>query len=609
MPRDGEAATGVDLSEIIGIAYERWRAANPAYDPWHVLRGSLGMLKAAQRALSLVTAAGGSDDFSYELGIAGHAVLPDGGAGSRTDVLSKLSDQRVITGQMQALLANASLADFWTVMPALQLTATSCAKLTVSEPMGAGTGFLIGRRFVLTAAHVVERLIGLDGRALPDSADKLRICFPRPPKAAPDWPAASFRPAADWLRFWSRYTGTPPHLGEGDLGLLDCAMIELETEVPACVPLVDILTPPEPDSDQVHVVGFFGGNGSLVYDGGLVCLKETAADGRVRHVAGTVPGMSGSPCLDWKGRPFAIHEGTYPTPQPHNRGVALRAIRRAMCEGQYDPLGPSQASRLHQLELFDVRQAWTKHGADPGELTGPHPVFGRPELQDWITGGLGPNRQPIAFISGSAGKSFSVDILRARCNDATDPIVHITPEVVQSDGPAAILRRILAAAGARPGLLDDGDPQRRPEEGLLRLDLLVPTFAELASRKETALWHRLWVTVDLGGPGAWALPDVSRFWEDFLKLAIPHAAWLRVVLIGLHKAIAATLAFNLDRDAISLLPIGDLDWSDVWATMRRSQSLPETEHDARLAEWIARVPDPSTAKAAIETVRFVLGRP
>lgn len=614
MPRDGETVPARGLFEAIGLAYAEWRPASSSMPEWTVLvqtyRGNVAA--AANVAYGLAQRAGAGLNIKLGMVRTGRSFLPEADRERiKAEVLGEINDH--MSGQMQAMLAGSALADFEVILPALLMTGRACAQLSV-DGQGRGTGFLVGADLLLTAGHVLYDLIDNGGKPLPGSAGRIAIRFPAPPNAPQGWPTVPTAAAEDWLLFWSDPTGQPPVLKAATTSKLDCALIRLEHEIPTVVPRLDIVSPPEGETSLILIVGFVGGSGKLVFDGGEV-LKLDTLNGRVRHRAGAVGGMSGSPYIDWKGQVYAVHEGTADVPEPqHNRGVVLHAIRGAMCRDRPDPLLVPRREHLFALSHFDVRAAWEKAGAAwswPGAL---HPVFGRVSFQDWITQGGGPDQAapPFAFISGDpgTGKSFSLDILRARLGPASDALAHITPEVIQIANGADILARVGVAAGLPPNTLPTvSDIAPRPDDGTRRLDLLEPGLAVLAAAAGRGTWRRLWLFADMGSPEAWRVPGVQQFWADLLKLALPHRGWLRIVIAGLHQDVAASLAINVGRNLVFRERIAEVSWEELWPIVQRrgapGGSLREEE---RLNAWLAAV-DASGSRKCIESVRFVIGLP
>lgn len=612
MPRDGEVLPTPELFEAIGLAYDEWRPAGSSLPEWPVLvqihRGNVAVAAEAAYTLARQADAG----LEIKLGLIGRGVLADEDRERvRTELIDGIRDRT--TGGMQAMLAGSALADFEVIVPALLRTGRACAQVSV-DGKARGTGFLVGADLLLTAGHTLFDLIDADGESVPGSASRIAVRFPTPPNAPEDWPAASAAAAEDWLMFWSNPTGKPPVLEAANTSKLDCALIRLERELPSAVPRLDIVSPPEGGTSLVLVVGFVGGSGNLVFDGGEVLGLDTL-NGRVRHMAGAVGGMSGSPYIDWKGRVYAVHEGTADVPEPqHNRGVVLHTIRGAMCRDRPDPLLAPRREYLAALGRFDVRAAWKKAGAAWSWPDSFHPVFGRTAFQDWIAQAAGPGQapRPFAFVSGEsgAGKSFSVDILRARLGSASDAVAHIAPEVVSVANGADILARFGVAAGMPPSALPKvPDDAPRPGDGARRLDLLEPGLAALAAQAGKGTWRRLWLVADIGAPDAWRMPGVQPFWADLLKLAPAHRSWLRVVVIGLHQDVASSLATNVGRDLVFRERIAELGWEEVWPVVqRRTAPAGSVSEMDRESAWMGAV-ELSGAHKCIESVRFVMGLP
>lgn len=598
--------SGLTIWQAVGRAYVDLPPAAQPKD-WNTLGADADPEEAAMAAFRLAMECGQLQNLL--LGVLAQ------GSNLRDDVRQQLRAQftaELLPGavnETQAMLDGSSLADFELIVPALMRTGRACAQITV-DGRGSGTGFLVTDDLVMTAAHVVAGLVDeATGLARPGSGGRIAVRFPKPPETPQGWPTAPLDAAPDWLAFW--HAPVTPVDGAPTTDRLDCVLIRLDDAVPAVVPRLDVRNPPQSaGTKHVQVIGFKGGNGSLAFDG--ASKLDDRPDGRVRHNAAAVAGISGGPYLDWKGQVFGLHEGTYGTPQPqHNRGVSLFDIRTAMRARPADPLLPAVRKPLWWLESAEARAAWA--GAAGVAWDGRdrfHPVFGRQAWQDWIDEAArgSPGVPPLALVTGAAGsgKSFSAAILRARLAGDGDAVVSLPPERLRAADYATLLAQIGLDASPLVGLLPPVSFGTRPAAGHRRLDLLEPFFATLGAVAATGPARRIWITADLGGPDTWRLPGVAEFWTDLLKLALAQRRWLRIVLIGLDADDAIALQAQVAPNQVLHDDLGTLRWTGIWPVLRlAARDLACLDEEALSAAWKTAV-DAAPERRLVESVRLVM---
>ena len=203
----------------------------------------------------------------------------------------------------------------------------------VCIPQVNGTGFLIGRRTVLTNYHVVEPAIeaGTQGAQI--------VCeFDFATQASTPVRHTGLA-GAGWLGPKSAYaqsdlTGT----GEPLPGELDFAIIHLAEpvepgraalELPFAPPLVAvrdyILIGQHPEGEEAQLA--------------IGQVMENPAGGlRYRYDVTTKAGSSGSPVLDFSLRLVALHHAAYTASTPlYNQGVPIARIKRALQDAGLDP--------------------------------------------------------------------------------------------------------------------------------------------------------------------------------------------------------------------------------------------------------------------------------
>lgn len=616
MPLEGGDPTD-GVTAVVGQVFSVHRSP----EAWALLLQTKGK-DATGEAFTLAAKGGFLPELTLAL-VEANVLPPERNAAALAALVQKLGaglEERA-AGRMQALLTqDARLSDASVMLPALMRTGRACAEIRVRVPPDRteyGTGFLVGDDLLLTAGHVVSPLVG----APPDadlSGDRIEVRFPNRLDASEErWPKEPIRATPQgWRVFWSRPAGAPPVLGDADEDSLDCALIRLAEPAPDVVPRLDILAPPPPD-DRVtlHVMGHLMG-GRLSFDHGLL-RPGGCNDSRVRHLAATVEGMSGGPCLDSAGRLLALHEGTANRPDPeHNRGIALHWVRKAMRRSKVDPL-----DTLSRSWVIDSRDAVHEMASRLGEAGDGqdtlHPVLGRPKLRAWLTPGSAESMKPILLISGDPGmgKTFTGHLLRAWLPVNATALAWIPPEVVRQGDDQEIVARCHAALGR---VVEPTPPRRRAAAGTRLYDVLLPALDAWELRLRSGTVRRLVIFADLGVPDTWALAPVKEFWSDLLRLAVARREWLRLAIAGIGRDVAIQLLNAIGTgggaatDDVLSETLPELDWDDnIWPTasevLRTRRKPADGAAQARLVgEWHAGLPAARENRAA-HAARFVRG--
>jgi hypothetical protein len=233
---------------------------------------------------------------------------------------------------LQSLVARQSrLLNLGAFIAGLQRLSRAVCRIGIPEV--SGTGFLIGRRTVLTNYHVVRSVIAptADGASIVCEFD-----FTGPGAAVTAYHGA---PGADWLgpnRPFSQSdltgTGTP---GSGEL---DFAVIHLDREVEPerAALLLPEVQPLIAQSDYLLIAQHPRGGDEQLAIGQVVSWP---GDGlRCRYDVTTEPGSSGSPVLDFDLQLAALHHAAEPGSAPrYNQGVPIKHIRAALVAAGLDP--------------------------------------------------------------------------------------------------------------------------------------------------------------------------------------------------------------------------------------------------------------------------------
>lgn len=468
-------------------------------------------------------------------------------------------------GVMQRVLRIAGqrqVSTLSSIVRAARATALIRARTPDGNATAFGTGFLVAPCLLLTAAHVLERLIS-NGRALPGSEDLVSIQFHNQLEAGGSWPVTAWL-APDWLVSMSHPNGQDGRLDLTNDAVaaerLDYVLVRLSERVGGVTGVVDVSEPPEPqESSRLTIIGYPGGT-DCQFDDHLLTLHNRAAS-RLHHDVNATSGMSGGPCIDFMGRAVGLHEGAITIAEPnYNRAVHLGAVRRQMRAAGVDPLR-GDCGPLLGVHDREVRRAWIAAGEvlcgttdasraewlakvaafNPDDPRGGaavdefHPIFARNDFLDWVGQGLQPDSpRRLALLSGDSGsgKSFSATILRNRLRSTPHKVVIVPPSVAR--GPIQdVLAFIVREVGGSP--VTTADRVLRPTAGVVRRDLIPTTLEQLATllRSASRANVQLWVFGDLGDDAALS-GDAVQNWTQILIEAEKHA-WVRLLVVGLNS--------------------------------------------------------------------------
>ena len=183
-----------------------------------------------------------------------------------------------------------------------------------------GTGFLIGRRTVLTNFHVVQDAIAGDF-----PGEDITCTFDFADAAKPNVPVSA---AHSWQSLKSRYSQSDlTATGEPGEGELDFALITLAADVESArAPLPWPTAAPIVAQRDFLVIGQHPGGGTArIAFGEVVELPKSGL--RYRYDVTTGPGSSGAPVLDMNLRLVGLHHAADPDQAPRfNQAVPIARI-------------------------------------------------------------------------------------------------------------------------------------------------------------------------------------------------------------------------------------------------------------------------------------------
>jgi hypothetical protein len=505
-----------------------------------------------------------------------------------------LRDPSSARGRMQRLMQDGALLTRETLEGVLKVD--DATALVYRNGKVVGTAFLVGVDLVLTSAHVV---MADDGVAFLDKlAMNLSFSFLVPPGATNRKPVTAAPNSRNPLEAWSLPWGRPPDrlLMPPDVGSptrLDYALIRLDRQISHLRPLALDLPPDPETTDALVVLGFAGGTAMKWGVGPVTAVKSE----RLLHKASTLPGMSGSCCINVHGAPIALHEGSIDdgkfafgsgSKNGANRAVCLSVIRQAMQANGSDPLvarprSPGYAIldeslvrmwanaglRLAQQEA--TRDWWRDQvkeaiGLDPQDadvFPQFHPWFQRKPFEDWVDKSVkGDSSDRLCVVTGTpgSGKSFLAAILRAKLgNPDTDLVV-----IPATQTTAWSWNDALVKLGGTRGR----EQELRPESGRLRHVEVPQAAKEVASRNGRNAHTEsapLFVVIDF--EGAPALNEEESPWLLFMQELLTMS-WVRLVVINAPQTLTetvATLAFEQGNEKyqvtyVELKQIGSVEF-------------------------------------------------
>jgi hypothetical protein len=430
-----------------------------------------------------------------------------------------------------------------------------------------GTAFLVARDLVVTAGHVALKS---DQHAFyHELADELSFSF-RIYESKEMSEAVIARPAGKHALVASSLPwGEPPnHLYISPEGVaqnfLDFALIRLDQAISHVDP-VDIAKPAMPVATAPLLVLGFPGGTAMRWNVGVVDSMQGV---RLKHKVNTLPGMSGSACINVDGKPVAIHEGSlddntfsiggHDKPQTLNRAICLWQIRQAMLAGGKDPLATHQvaagigiysetlvarwARSGLRLAPAHLRAAWSRYvsaaiGVGP-ESQGPfrpfHPWLRRQPFEQWIDRAANPTER-LCIVNGDSGtgKSFLVEIVRAKTDNSAMDVVHISA----TETTAWSWQEAIQKWGVEAAVPDT----LRPSAGVARHDETPQAAARIASLggRSEEMARPLFVVIDFDGSASFP-PGEDTPWLPFMADLLGHS-WVRLVVLGAPVSITQDL--------------------------------------------------------------------
>lgn len=244
-------------------------------------------------------------------------------AGTEAPGLSRSALQRLVNASSKPV----NLGDFFRGIDRVRH-----ALCRICTPAVAGTGFLIGRRTVLTNFHVVENAVKQQ-RAGADIVCEF------------DFFERNSVPVRRFGLGGTGWLGPCKHYSQSDLtgvGVpgpdeLDFAIIHLDRPVePDRVALELPFTPPIIGMhDFVYIAQHPDGEEAQLAVGQVVDIPGSGL--RYRYDVTTEPGSSGSPVLDFALRLVGLHHAADPGTNPRfNQGIPISRIRRALIDAAFD---------------------------------------------------------------------------------------------------------------------------------------------------------------------------------------------------------------------------------------------------------------------------------
>lgn len=382
-----------------------------------------------------------------------------------------------------------------------------------------GTGFLVGPSTVLTAFHVVRRLIDdLTDAPKPRSERQLRVRFDH---ATGQKATAEFKVPQSWLVASSRphpaeidvEHGAPVLVspeGSADLsGFLDYAVILVAGSPGAERGFYNIRDVAAPMSGcTVHLFQHPMGLQQRQADGAFRGFRDPTTQQRINHTANAVPGSSGGLLLDGNYSLIGLHQGAHGKPVV-NTAISAIAIRDHVL--------------AQNVDLLDSKYLQAFRVADRSR-----PILGRSTCQELIRRVSKPLVRVRPFL-GSKGVSFTHEIIRACLPEGEHVVKRV--QVLELDSDAMRTAKLLLD---RLGVETAGLPAEA-DANSSRGAWLEQLTAAFGARVEKA--HRdqiVWLVIDDLQKEKPPIPDgsVREFLAQLYKQS-SNFKNLRIVLLGM----------------------------------------------------------------------------
>lgn len=412
-----------------------------------------------------------------------------------------------------------------------------------------GTGVLIRPTLVVTAAHVIESLVGGERKPLEGSVGRLKVSFFDADDLMPDGEVAAAQPIdtalhQDWLAYYSpRADGEMEDLYpidgvagiKADEGPWDCALIRLAAPPRAGVrgyPLLPGNPPAVTFGLHVlhHPANPLGAPMGLLWSIGSAkkALGSGAKPLRWLHDANTDRGSSGAPCFNDDWRIVAFHQAGQDDVQALNQSNRAVPIYRWVDE--VNGVADQGEVTPYLSHAIDENRAST-------------PVLGRRLLQDkawramtsWVA--LKPQQRVFVVLGEPrTGKSFTTAILTGLSERAGCVLAAMDVRNSADATPLAFAQAVLDAVGAtRPQGAGDGPSGLTTELRDVSNDI-IPRLGQ--TLQALAQQRPLWLVLDGLEICDTAAPGVAQV-VDGLLAALAQFPALHLALIGWKGVVQA----------------------------------------------------------------------
>lgn len=505
-----------------------------------------------------------------------------------------LADAEKAVFEAQALMPGSYTADPTRLIGQISATMRQTCRILDQENQVTGTGVLIAPHLVLTAAHVLDRQIGPDGRELPGSAARIEVRLDVLGDTSAEAPPVPL--AENWLVDRSpcpqcMLSGKPGEFGsmpsaDALLKNDDYVIIELAAAPGFTRGWVDVSRGDEQITEDRRGLVFHHHPGGADQKISFGQYRESYGP-RFLHDCDAVRGSSGGPILDLKPRFAGVHHGTMIKGKDIRNVAGAGPSLAAWAKKNHDRLVPDASLN----PIWEIRSS--------GSVGTGKPVLGLEPLQRQIWDMQRADRaQALALTGPHAAAQLLFDVIAMmlpRDQATIVPMDRSKLNLIQQR--AAGETESGATAVAVAGLIEHISQVAAPESAAASTDSIRALQAAegLTAALEALSSHgRTWVLVnvsstDMSTPLSEALAHLYR-----ATLSLPGEQG-RLLVTGRESFLGAALRELVEDNFAGEIQEGELpmpttgDIARHLAKVRLARGLPPGDSGPTIANMIIQI--------------------